>query len=444
MPQFNEFDLDQKILNTLAQLGYKTPTPIQELAIPKALEGCDLLASAQTGTGKTAAFMLPSLHKMMRNPRQKGKGPRMLILVPTRELAMQIAKVAEKYSRSLDHIRTICIYGGVPYPIQRRQLSRPYEILVATPGRLIDHMDQGIIDLSNLEIFVLDEADRMLDMGFIEPVEQIAASSPADRQTLLFSATFDKKIIRLSKALQKDPQEIRIEPENLTRKNIQQKVYYTDSLGHKMQLIDHILEHENVYQAILFTSTISSVDTIADELSEKGHKVGGLHGDMNQRQRSRMIKQLREGKIQLLVATDVAARGIDIDTVTHVINIDLPFQAEDYVHRIGRTGRADNEGVAISFASQRERDKLEKIHKLIGFAIEVHTAQGLEPKQKKSSPSKHRDGKPDWKRDGKTDWKRDGKKKSFHSNKPSKPNQPNKNGAFTRRAPRGGLKGQGR
>lgn len=384
MSLFTQFGLCDPIIKAITAMGYQEPTPIQAVAIPKTLEGVDLRASAQTGTGKTAAFLLPAIHQVVTQPREKKKGPSVLVLVPTRELAMQVAEEAKKFTKHLQHIQTVCIYGGVPYPIQRKALQKKYDILVATPGRLLDHMDQGRITLSDLKLFILDEADRMLDMGFIDDVERIARSMPKDRQTLLFSATIDKSILPISERLQKDPFEIRIEPKEGMRQPIDQVLYYVDNLSHKVELLEHLLNETEFNQTIVFTSTISQADELADLLRDKGHLSGSLHGDMNQRQRTRTIDQVRKGKIRVLIATDVAARGIDISTLTHVFNFDLPFQTENFVHRIGRTGRAGAKGVAISFATYREEALLNKIQKLTGVPMTCQTVSGLEPKAKKS------------------------------------------------------------
>ncbi len=369
-------------MTALTEIGYQKPTPIQELAIPKILSGLDLIASAQTGTGKTAAFMLPALHQLTTPSKTKGKGPQILVLVPTRELAIQVAQEAKKFGKYLPHLKTVCVYGGVPYPPQIKSLHQPYDILVATPGRLIDHMDEGRINLSRVKLLVLDEADRMLDMGFIAPVEKIAAATAKDRQTLLFSATLDQKILKISKKMQNQPFEIKIEPDHTVKGNIEQRFYFADGMGHKLRLLDHILANTPIDQAIIFTSTKRQANEIAIQLHEKGHRSGALHGNMNQRQRTRTIDRLRRGQIQILVATDVAARGIDVASLSHVINIDLPYQEEDYVHRIGRTGRAGASGIAITFASYAEEPMITKISKMTGSSINIHTIEGLEPKPK--------------------------------------------------------------
>jgi superfamily II DNA/RNA helicase len=384
--------LNQKIQDAIALLGHEAPTPIQEQAIPKVIEGCDLQASAQTGTGKTAAFLLPSIHKIA-NP-LKGKGPRVLILVPTRELAMQVATEAAKYTKFLPHIKTVCIYGGMPYPKQNQQLAKPYDILVATPGRLIDHIERNRISLSRVEMLILDEADRMLDMGFVEPVEYIASLTPENRQTLLFSATLKGTVLKLSQKLLKNPVQITIAPQAMTHETIEQQLHTVDNIDHKYRLLDHILENENMTQVIVFTATKNQADELADKLGCDGHPAGALHGDMNQRQRTRTIARLRKGEIRILVATDVAARGIDIPSISHVVNFDLPRVAEDYVHRIGRTGRAGATGIALSFAAHRDMGLVRQIEKFTGKKMVPTVIAGMEPKSKPMAPKKKSFGPP--------------------------------------------------
>lgn len=379
---FTDLNLRPEILKALAELGFVTPTPIQAAAIPKALTGIDLSASAQTGTGKTAAYILPILNRWVSNPGRKWKGPCALILVPTRELAMQVAEETMKYSKYLPKIKTVCIYGGAPYPVQNKQLSRPYDILVATPGRLIDHLERGKIDFSQLEVLVLDEADRMLDMGFIAPVEQIAAATPPGRQTLLFSATLKGNVLNLSRRLQNNPTDISVDHEHAKHENIEQRLHYTDSLTHKFRLLNHLLTDPEINQVIVFTSTKRHADQLVDELFESGHRAAALHGDMNQRQRSRTLLRLRQGEIRILIATDVAARGIDVQTISHVINFDLPRNVEDYVHRIGRTGRAGANGIAMSFADVRDKGLVRRIEQFTGQPITPHVIAGMEPSMK--------------------------------------------------------------
>lgn len=380
---FSDIISNQKLLDAITEAGFTAPTPIQAQAIPVVLEGRDILGSAQTGTGKTAAFLLPVLQKLSDN--KPGKGPRVLILVPTRELAMQVANECIKYSKHLSKVKTVCIYGGAPYPIQNKELSKPYEVLVATPGRLIDHMERGRIQFSRLEVLILDEADRMLDMGFIGPVEQIAAETPKTRQTLLFSATLKGNVLNLAKKLLKNPVEVKVHSEMTNHENIEQRLHQVDDLHHKYSLLEHLLIDNGMNQAIVFTSTKRQADVLVERLAESGHKTDALHGDMNQRQRTRTINRLRKNEIKVLVATDVAARGIDVQTISHVINFDLPQSAEDYVHRIGRTGRAGATGVALSFAASKDMHLVRQIEQFTGHKMASHTIPGLEPKLKLQS-----------------------------------------------------------
>jgi len=377
---FKNLHLHDDILKAIEDSGYTQPTPIQEQAIPKVIEGADLLASAQTGSGKTGAFILPALHKLTTPSKVKGHGPRILILVPTRELAMQVAEQAVKYSKYLRSMKTACIYGGAPYPIQIRQLMRPLDVLVATPGRLIDHIESGRVDFSRVEFFVLDEADRMLDMGFIDPVEEIKAQLPQDVQTLLFSATLKGNVMKLAQRLLKNPVTVAIEQATGKHENIKQYMHPVDDLHHKIRLLDHLLQDKDMNQAIIFTSTKRYCDELVDELVERGHSAAALHGDLNQRKRTQRINSLKDGKTRILVATDVAARGIDVSTITHVFNFDLPRNPEDYVHRIGRTGRANAKGTAYSFASRKDRDLVRNIERFTGQKIEMTEIEGMKSK----------------------------------------------------------------
>ncbi len=376
---FKHLNLHPGILKALEETGYEKPTLIQEQAIPQILSGVDLRASAQTGTGKTAAFILPALHKLTTPSELKGRGPRVLVLVPTRELAQQVSEKAIAYSKHLPRMRTVCIYGGAPYPVQNRELSQHYEILVATPGRLIDHMERGRIDFSRLELLILDEADRMLDMGFIGPVEQIAEATPSTRQTLLFSATLKGSVMSLSQRLMNHPIEICVHAERTKHEDIEQRLLHVDNLNHKIRLLDHLLKDTEIDQAIVFTATKRHADELVNILLEKGHQAAALHGDMNQRQRTRTMSRMREGKFSVLVATDVAARGIDVQTISHVINFDLPGNAEDYVHRIGRTGRAGTKGIAWSFASGKDFGLLRDIEQFTGQKLIAQVIEGFEP-----------------------------------------------------------------
>ncbi|MFN4174252.1 MAG: DEAD/DEAH box helicase [Parachlamydiaceae bacterium] len=390
MKSFEALFSHPEVLRAVEDAGYTEPTAIQEKAIPEVIKGSDLFASAQTGTGKTAAFILPSLVRMAENPpKAQVTGPRILVLVPTRELATQVSKVATKYSKYLSKTKVVTIFGGSPYPIQNRQLSRPYEILIATPGRLMDHMERGRIDFSRLDTLILDEADRMLDMGFIHDVEAIASKTPSDRQTLLFSATLSPAIKKLSSKLLKNPVEICIEPEFNSKENIDQKLMPVDNLDHKYRLLDHLISDPELSQAIIFTSTKRQADLLADKLSDAGQKSAVLHGDMKQSARNRTIALLRSEKIKLLVATDVAARGIDVSTLSHVINFDMPQCVEDYVHRIGRTGRAGASGTALSFATENDTQMVKRIEKYTSKKLTLCVIPGFEPRKKgTSSPKK--------------------------------------------------------
>jgi superfamily II DNA/RNA helicase len=378
---FATLGLAPAILKAIEDSGYTVPTPIQAQAIPEALAGQDLMASAQTGTGKTAAFILPALQRLSVESAVRSKGPRVLVLTPTRELAQQVSDAANKYGKNM-RVKVVSILGGMPYPLQNKLLSGFVDILVATPGRLIDHIERGRIDFSRLEMLVLDEADRMLDMGFIDDVERIAAATPATRQTLLFSATLDGAIGNLAQRLLKSPKRISVAATKARHENIEQKLMYVDDMAHKNRLLDHLLRDVDLNQAIVFTATKRDADTLADSLSAQGHAAAALHGDMNQRERNRTLVNLRRGNVRVLVATDVAARGIDVPGITHVINFDLPKFAEDYVHRIGRTGRAGATGIAVSFASNRDAGTLRNIERFTGQGIQPHTIEGLEPKFK--------------------------------------------------------------
>lgn len=390
MKSFEALFSHPEVLRAVEDAGYTEPTAIQEKAIPEVIKGSDLFASAQTGTGKTAAFILPSLVRMAENPpKAQVTGPRILVLVPTRELATQVSKVATKYSKYLAKTKVVTIFGGSPYPIQNRQLSRPYEILIATPGRLMDHMERGRIDFSRLDTLILDEADRMLDMGFIHDVEAIASKTPSDRQTLLFSATLSPAIKKLSQKLLRSPVEICIEPEFNSKENIEQKLMQVDNLDHKYRLLDHLIADPELSQAIIFTSTKRQADLLADKLSDSGQKSAVLHGDMKQSARNRTIALLRSEKIKLLVATDVAARGIDVSTLSHVINFDMPQCVEDYVHRIGRTGRAGASGIALSFATENDTQMVKRIEKYTSKKLTLCVIPGFEARKKSpSSPKK--------------------------------------------------------
>ncbi len=376
---FDQFNLAAPILKAVSQCGYQTPTPVQQQAIPEILAGRDLLASAQTGTGKTAAFMLPSLDRLSVLKKGPKGAPRVLVLTPTRELAAQVVDATRTYGRFL-RLRSTVILGGSPYGPQFRDLGRPIDLVVGTPGRLIDHLERGSLDLSRLEVLILDEADRMLDMGFKEDVEKVVAAAPAQRQTLLFTATLDRTMENLAKRLLRDPVRVAIGGPKLTLDTITQRLHVADNMQHKKRLLMHLAESAEVKQAIIFSATKRDADSLARELADLGHRAEALHGDMSQGARNRTVRGLRQGRVRLLVATDVAARGIDVPGISHVINFDMPMAAEDYVHRIGRTGRAGASGTAISFASNDvDVRRLMRIERLLGESLPVEVIPGLEP-----------------------------------------------------------------
>jgi superfamily II DNA/RNA helicase len=418
---FADLGLSEVLVSAVSEAGYTEPTAVQARAIPAVIAGSDLMVCSQTGSGKTAAFLLPAIERMQRDVRPgAARGPRLLILSPTRELATQITKAAEQFVRPLRRMRVVSILGGMPYRVQNAMLAKPYEILVATPGRLIDQLDRGRIDLSGVEMLVLDEADRMLDMGFIEPVEAIAAATPDARQTLLFSATLEGRVAGLARNLLRDPQRIEISTPQTRHDNIAQHIIRADDMAHKNKLMRHILLQPDVTQAVVFMATKKDCDRIAQELGDEGFSVAAMHGDMEQRSRNWTLNQLRQGRVQVLVATDVAARGIDVPGLSHVINYDLPRAAEDYVHRIGRTGRAGARGTAISFAGPADGVVIKRIERYIDRRVDQIVIPGLESRRPL------RDA-------GSND--RAGRKPGFHPKSPGSYNKPG-GGGFKRGAPR--------
>ena len=375
---FDELGLNKAILKAVADCGYTTPTPVQQQSIPLAMAGHDLIATAQTGTGKTAAFVLPALERLATPSAIPGKGPRILVLTPTRELASQVVEAARNYGRGF-RPRCGTLLGGMPYREQLRLLSAPVDIIVATPGRLLDHLERGSVRLDRLEILILDEADRMLDMGFSEDMDKIVARAPVDRQTLMFTATMDATISRLAGRMLRDPQRVELAVRTTSHALIEQRLHVADSLHHKKELLNHLVGDQAMTRAIIFSATKRDADELARELSRNGHQAAALHGDMNQIARNKTIERMRRGGIRLLVATDVAARGLDVNGISHVINFDLPRFAEDYVHRIGRTGRAGASGIAISFVSRSELSYLERIERFIGKRLPERNIEGLAP-----------------------------------------------------------------
>jgi len=378
---FAELGLAPALLSALSDAGFTTPTSVQASAIPQALAGQDLMVSSQTGSGKTAAFMLPALNRIAQQTGNGGVGVQVLVLAPTRELALQVTEATQSYGRNLPGLRTATVVGGMPYGAQLKALSRRVDVLVATPGRLLDHLQAGRVKLNTVHTLVLDEADRMLDMGFIDDIETIIGRLPESRQTLLFSATLDGTVAKLAARMMRDPQRIEVAGHKEKHANITQSLLYADDTAHKMQLLDHVLRDARLDQAIVFTSTKRGADDLADHLADQGFAAAALHGDMNQRQRTRTLSQLQRGQVRVLVATDVAARGIDVQGISHAVNFDLPMQAEDYVHRIGRTGRAGRDGLAYTLATHSERHKIRRIESYIGQSITPETIAGLEPKR---------------------------------------------------------------
>ena len=381
---FSSLNLNPNINKALDACGYSVPTPVQAGSIPFILAGKDVVACAQTGTGKTAAFVLPALNCV--SERRAIAKPRVLILTPTRELATQITVATTKYGKFM-RVNLASLVGGMPYRQQLRELSRPVDIIVATPGRLMDHMANGRLDLSGIEMLILDEADRMLDMGFVDDVKAIANAPPKTRQTLLFSATVDNRLNAIIRQLLNNPERVDLSSDVVASPLIEQKIYLADNMQHKNRLLSHFLANENIFKAIIFSATKIQADQLAKQLTDEGFPAGALHGDLKQALRNRTIENFRRNKILFLVATDVAARGIDINDVTHVINYDLPKFSEDYVHRIGRTGRAGKTGIALSFAMPLDTRHLQKIERYIGERIGVHTVTGLEPTKRMAKAS---------------------------------------------------------
>jgi ATP-dependent RNA helicase RhlE len=365
---FQELDLIDPLRSALADQSYETPTPIQAQTIPAALEGRDVLGCAQTGTGKTAAFALPILNRLGKAKRRATANcPQALILAPTRELAIQIGESFATYGKHLK-LRHALVYGGVNQVNQVRSLDRGAHILVATPGRLLDLMNQGYIDLCELEVFVLDEADRMLDMGFLPDLKKIIAALPKKRQSLFFSATMPPKIIELSQRLLTDPVSVNVTPKSTSVERIQQQVLFVDR-GEKQEILRQLLALDDVERAIVFTRTKRGANVVADKLLKSGITAVAIHGNKSQNARQRALEAFRRQDVRVLVATDVAARGIDIDGITHVVNFDMPVEAESYVHRIGRTGRAGAAGIALSFCTNEEYEELLAIEKLIAMPL---------------------------------------------------------------------------
>ncbi len=375
---FSELGLHEALLRAVAREGYSTPTPIQQQAIPAVLAGGDLMAAAQTGTGKTAAFTLPILHRFANEPNRRAGAPRVLVLTPTRELAAQVSESIDTYGADLK-LKTAVIFGGVSPRPQISAIRAGLDLMVATPGRLLDHVREGHLDLSKIEVFILDEADRMLDMGFIPDVKRIVNMTPSTRyrQTQLFSATFNDDVMNLAGRWTEAAQVVEIEPTQVTTDTVDQKVYITATQD-KFNLLYNLITRENMSKVIVFANRRDITRRLNDRLHKKGLNVSLISGDVPQNQRMKTLERFRAGDLQVLIATDVAGRGIHIEGVSHVINYNLPEDPEDYVHRIGRTGRAGASGVSISFACEDDAFLLPQLEQAIGMKLNcVHPETAL-------------------------------------------------------------------
>lgn len=375
---FDQLGLSADLLRAVADSGYNEPTPIQQQAIPAILLGQDIFASAQTGTGKTASFTLPLLQLLStNNPKKVNRVPKALILTPTRELAAQVNDSVRTYGKYLS-LRSAVVYGGVGIKPQIQTLSRGIDIVVATPGRLLDHMGQKTVDLSQIEILVLDECDRMLDMGFIRDIRKILAMLPTSRQTLMFSATFSKPIQQLASTLLKSPTQIEVAPRNTATTQVKQLIHPVDS-KRKRELLSYMIGFHNWQQVLVFTRTKHGANRLAEQLAKDGLKTTAIHGNKSQAARTRALQDFKQGNVRVLVATDVASRGLDIDQLPFVVNFELPHVPEDYVHRIGRTGRAGNVGQAVSLVCSEEYPLLKDIERLLNQSLTKEVIAGYEP-----------------------------------------------------------------
>ena len=388
---FNKLGLSPALLKAIQDQGYTKPSEIQKEAIPEILKGNDILAGAQTGTGKTAAFALPILHTLQ-NAESKRRRVRVLVLVPTRELASQVGESFRDYGSNL-RFKTSTLYGGVSINTQIDKIKKGVDIVVATPGRLLDHLNQKTLNLSELETFVLDEADRMLDMGFIRDIKKILKYLPKKKQNLLFSATFPNEIKSLADSLLNSPKRIQVKSNNSTADKVKQVIYPVDK-SRKRELLVHCIKEENWFQVLVFSRTKHGANKLTQQLNKEGIDADALHGNKSQAQRTRALKDFKDLKTQVLVATDIAARGIDISLLPHVVNFDLPYVPEDYIHRIGRTARAGQEGEAISLVSADEHKLLFDIEKLLKSSIPRETITGFEPIQNLSTDAPKSKGMP--------------------------------------------------
>ncbi|VEF25174.1 ATP-dependent RNA helicase rhlE [Shewanella baltica] len=392
---FSVLSLNSTLVNTLASLGYESPTPIQLEAIPTILAKRDVMAGAHTGTGKTAAFALPILHHLLAlSPLQEltaVRPVRALVLVPTRELAVQVQQSFVKYAKGTD-IRVGIAYGGVSIDAQVAVFNAGIDVLIATPGRLLDHLRQGALSLKQLSVLVFDEADRMLDMGFMDEIQAVLKQVPSDRQTLLFSATLDAAIFSLSKTLLHDPKLIEVAKRNTTAAEIEQVVYAVDA-DRKTELVSHLVRSKNWHQVLIFSRTKQGVDKLVQQLNKADISTQAFHSDLSQGAREKVLQEFKQGKIQVLVATDIAARGLDIVELKYVINFELPFIAQDYIHRIGRTGRAGSAGLAITLFSQEDALLLEEVEVVLDKRLPQQWLPGFEPDFNKMDTEPRRNGK---------------------------------------------------
>ncbi len=392
---FDTLGLRAELMRALGANGYTQPTPIQQKAIPIVLQGRDVLGAAQTGTGKTAGFTLPILQRLSTSgPVGKVRPIRALILTPTRELAAQVADSVHTYGRHLP-FRSTVVFGGVKINPQIAKLKRGVDILVATPGRLLDHAGQGTVDLSKVEMLVLDEADRMLDMGFLRDIRRIMdlLPPPGQRQTLLFSATFSRDIRKLADSMLQDPVMVEVTPPNATADRVTQRVHLVDK-NRKRELLSHMIGANNWRQVLVFTRTKHGANRLADQLMKDGLEAAAIHGNKSQGARTRALNGFKEGSVRVLVATDIAARGIDISQLPHVVNYELPNVPEDYVHRIGRTARAGHEGEALSLVDESEKEFLRDIERLTGQKIPRIVLEGYEPTRREAPEMKESKGRP--------------------------------------------------
>ena len=421
--RFEDLEIIEPIIKALREEKYVEPTSIQEKAIPLILNRNDVLGSAQTGTGKTAAFAIPILQHLFLDRRENNRPRKIhaLIITPTRELAIQIAESFTTYGK-FTGIKNTVVFGGVTQGAQTDALRRGVDILVATPGRLLDLIDQGFIRLKDIEYFVLDEADRMLDMGFIHDIRKIIAKLPTKRQSLFFSATMPENIVELSRKILKNPKKVEVSPVSSTAETIKQYLYYTNKSS-KKDLLFHILQDQNIDQVLLFSRTKHGADKIARNLKKQKIKTAAIHGDKAQNQRQKALMQFKAGEIRVLVATDIAARGIDIDKLKYVINYDIPNIAETYVHRIGRSGRAGEEGTAISICEPEENDFIKDIEKLINQKIQL-VRENPFPQTERPMTEKE---KKEWEKE------KQRKKQEFFAAKNKKQNRPNSSRFYKKR-----------